>query len=64
MTRDEIVVTEQFLKYERKLFKEYRKTVRRIECPLSDQSYGAIDTNMTADQNFLMTRLPIMDYSF
>lgn len=53
------------MNYERRLFAEYRKKVRSIEMKAAvENQVNVVDTNMTADQNFLMTRMPIMDYSF
>jgi hypothetical protein len=57
------VVTQQFLKYERKLLKEYRSKIKAIE-KKQKSSKMEVDSNMTSDQNFLLTHLPIMDFSF
>lgn len=73
------MVTKKYLKYEKKLLDEYKRQVLKIERnkyprkllidgpiyneQMQMQTYH-IDTNLSSDQNFYMTRLPLMEYSF
>lgn len=80
LTKDEILVTQKFKRYEQKLLREYSKTVMKLELkkekldnPITPGLIGGnsgnhrinqVETNMGGTQNFLMSRLPLMDYGF
>jgi len=80
LTKDEILVTQKFKRYEKKLIREYSKTVMKLEMkkerldnPITPGLIGGysgthrvnqVETNMSGTQNFLISRLPLMDYGF
>jgi len=55
-------------KFERKANRRSRSIMKRYQVPSNahpghHQAYR-VDTNMSPEQNFLMTRLPLMDHGF
>jgi hypothetical protein len=80
LTKDEILMTQKFKRYEQKLLREYSKTIMRLESKIEKHDNpimcgflgghaglhrtNQVETNMGGTQNFLMSRLPLMEYGF
>eukprot|EP00347_Sterkiella_histriomuscorum_P020485 403337620 len=73
ITKEEIFLTDKYMKYERELIKEYRKTIidlneRKLINTDSDafghyQQQG-LDTNLSAKSHLLLSTLPLMERGF